>query len=425
MPKPVKPPKPPKPGDDDNVINGTRGDDVLTATSENDIINGKSGNDILIYNLGVNAGDTDTFDGGRDSDTVRFEINLDNATEADQLLNIQDAFANEIFDLSGPTNGVVGLTLDSVENLQFELAANVNENDPLAITVANPGENIQLTSGNAGLITIDANLGTITYQADGHDYLSPGDTGQDTFTYEVRDAQGEVLSTATVNVSVLGVNDPPMDITGYYGNVWEDSAPQNFSFISADIDKDILDQQTFTLVDPPAEGSVVNNGDGTFTFDPGTDFQDLDPGETREATFTYTETDVHGATSGLCTAVISVFGVGENTPPVINGDTEGSVYEDGALITNGNLFVYDPDPADNPFFVPGIQPGDYGNFIVDQNGQWVYTLDNELAQPLNSGETVNEVFTVEAQSGSDIVTEDVTITIYGEDEVDNPIDVIK
>ena len=40
---------------------------------------------------------------------------------------------------------------------------------------------------------------------------------------------------------------------------------------------------------------MVNNNDGTFTFDPGTDFQDLALGETRDVTFTYTATDDSGA----------------------------------------------------------------------------------------------------------------------------------
>ena len=54
---------------------------------------------------------------------------------------------------------------------------------------------------------------------------------------------------------------------------------------------------TYAILVGPVEGSVVNNNDGTFTFDPDSDFEDLNSGETRDATFTYKATDSHAADS--------------------------------------------------------------------------------------------------------------------------------
>ena len=39
------------------------------------------------------------------------------------------------------------------------------------------------------------------------------------------------------------------------------------------------------------------NADGSFSFDPGSDFQDLAAGETQDVTFAYTVTDPSGASS--------------------------------------------------------------------------------------------------------------------------------
>ncbi|MCP4876523.1 MAG: hypothetical protein GY896_13765, partial [Gammaproteobacteria bacterium] len=90
-------------------------------------------------------------------------------------------------------------------------------------------------------------------------------------------------------------------------------------------DADITDTHTFAITSAPAEGSVINNNDGSFTFDPGTDFQDLAAGETRDVTFTYTATDDSGAgndTSAPQTVTVTV--TGTNDGPVIDLDSDNS-----------------------------------------------------------------------------------------------------
>ena len=64
------------------------------------------------------------------------------------------------------------------------------------------------------------------------------------------------------------------------------------SFVVDDVDD--TDLHTFDITNAPAEGSVANNGNGTFTFDPGADFQDLAEGETRVVSFDYKATDDSG-----------------------------------------------------------------------------------------------------------------------------------
>ena len=83
----------------------------------------------------------------------------------------------------------------------------------------------------------------------------------------------------------------------------------------------------------PSEGSVVNNNDGTFTFDPGTDFQDLALGETRDVTFTYTATDDSGAGNATSTtATVTVTVTGTNDTPTVSNVAVNAT-EDGATVT--------------------------------------------------------------------------------------------
>src|SRR5439155_1092520 len=61
-------------------------------------------------------------------------------------------------------------------------------------------------------------------------------------------------------------------------------------------------------------GSVVFNNDGTYTFTPGTDFDALAVGASRNVSFTYTATDNDGGVSAAKTVTITV--TGTNDVPV-------------------------------------------------------------------------------------------------------------
>ena len=115
----------------------------------------------------------------------------------------------------------------------------------------------------------------------------------------------------TVTVIVTGTNDQPVasDISI---NAAEDGNSITTSFSQTDADSS--DTHTFSITSPPAEGSVTNNNDGTLTFNPGSDFQDLADGETRQVSFQYTATDNSGSsnsTSAPATVTVIVTGKAE------------------------------------------------------------------------------------------------------------------
>uniref|UniRef100_UPI0026096432 Ig-like domain-containing protein n=1 Tax=Brevundimonas sp. TaxID=1871086 RepID=UPI0026096432 len=133
------------------------------------------------------------------------------------------------------------------------------------------------------------------------------------------DGNGQLDFTRT---SLVGVNaswDAEFVRIGGGTGAFEDGPAITGAFDGDDVDSDDDgDSLTYTITSAPAEGTVVNNGDGTFSFSPGSDFQDLGRGETRTVTFTYTATDSRGAVSSPATVTLTV--AGTNDGPVARVD---------------------------------------------------------------------------------------------------------
>ena len=81
----------------------------------------------------------------------------------------------------------------------------------------------------------------------------------------------------------------------------EEDEPKTFNFAVGDIDNQ--DTHTLIILNQPIKGSVVNNNDRTFTFDPLSDFQYLKVGQSETLTFEYYATGNSGDSN---TATISV-----------------------------------------------------------------------------------------------------------------------
>ncbi|MDH3596587.1 MAG: cadherin-like domain-containing protein [Rhodospirillales bacterium] len=86
-----------------------------------------------------------------------------------------------------------------------------------------------------------------------------------------------------------------------------------------DRDHEMTDGQvnnlTYAVLKQPTLGWVTNNGDGTFSFDPGTDFRDLGAGETRQVSFNYQASDGWGGTEAAC-AIVTVTGAADGGPAI-------------------------------------------------------------------------------------------------------------
>uniref|UniRef100_UPI0030C6A83F Ig-like domain-containing protein n=1 Tax=Aurantiacibacter hainanensis TaxID=3076114 RepID=UPI0030C6A83F len=195
----------------------------------------------------------------------------------------------------------------------------------------------------------------------------------------------------------------------------EDGLAVTAQFAGDDVDSDDdRGSLTYKVLTDPAEGTVINHGDGTFDFDPGSDFQDLALGESRTVTFTYEATDQHGATSGVGTVSIDV--AGRNDAPVVT-EIAVSADEDGPSVTLSGSFT-DVDTSDTHTWVLNTS-GTAGSVINNADGTYSYD-SNGAFEYLAAGETATDTFqygVTDSSGATSFATATVTVTGQNDDPV--------
>ncbi len=178
-------------------------------------------------------------------------------------------------------------------------------------------------SGRTGELTVSPN-GTFSFDPRGNfDSLAEGESSQVTFTYRASDGDTEngLSNEATVTITITGVNDAPTAANVAVAAT-ENGPTVDNNFGGTDADDGETASLIYNITSLPAEGAVTNNNDGSFTFDPGDDFQDLAEGITREVTFDYTATDAQAAVSDAAIATITITGVND-APAFDLNNTDG------------------------------------------------------------------------------------------------------
>src|SRR5690606_2010369 len=124
----------------------------------------------------------------------------------------------------------------------------------------------------------------------------------------------------------------------------EDGTAVTTTILTSDPDSDNdASDLIYLITENPAEGAVVSNGDGTFTFDPGAAFQDLSAGQTRTVTFSYSATDAHGVSS---TGTVTVTVTGVNDAPSVTGSLSLNALKGGSPVITDNVNGMDIDQGD-------------------------------------------------------------------------------
>ncbi|MBX9712698.1 MAG: retention module-containing protein, partial [Pseudomonadaceae bacterium] len=104
----------------------------------------------------------------------------------------------------------------------------------------------------------------------------------------------------------------------------------------------------YTLISDTSAGSLTFNSNGSYSFNPGSDFDDLAVGTTRQVTFSYNATDDNDAVSAPATVTITI--TGRNDAPVSSNlalTTDEDVSVSGAISAN------DPDGDTLSYIVTG------------------------------------------------------------------------
>jgi Ca2+-binding RTX toxin-like protein len=342
----------------DNVIDAGAGDDTIHYSGGNDTIMGQDGNDTIIIHSGRN-GDVVNVDGGSGVNKIDVsafdanDVNDDGSTLSVNLGNNESFtihYTNidsiEMANASPPPPPNLGPDAvdDSYNTTEDNAVTTGNvlgndtdpENDALSIT--------GFTQGANGTV-VNNNDGTFTYTPDA-DFA-----GTDSFTYTVDDGNGGT-DTATVTVNVAAQNDGPDAVDDSY-NTTEDNAVTTGNVLGNDTDPE-NDALTITGFTQGANGTVVNNNDGTFTYTPDADFAGTD-------SFTYTVDDGNGGTDTATVTVNVAADPANNTPAGGQGPQPSpvspvSVDPDDVSGPQVDVDPHDPTEEHNPL-AGGDEPG--------------------------------------------------------------------
>ncbi|QZZ21474.1 tandem-95 repeat protein [Leptothermofonsia sichuanensis E412] len=258
----------------------------------------------------------------------------------------------------------------------------------------------QLVSGpsNAATFVLNPN-GTFTYTP------IANFNGTDSFTYIARDSAGAASNTATVFLSIIPVNDPPIaNPDGIYRAATNTplTVQANVGVLQNDIDVDGPVLNAVAGVSTTANGGTVTlNADGSFVYNPAPGFNGID-------TFTYQATDTL-LTSNIATVTLSV---SPNAAPIATNDSN-PLYRTAPsvplTITSVNSVLQNDLDEDGPpplSAVAGVSTTASGGTVtLNADGSFIYTPVPGFTGP-------TDTFTYQATDGlaiSNLAT--VTISV--------------
>ncbi|MDP2341296.1 MAG: Ig-like domain-containing protein [Deltaproteobacteria bacterium] len=282
----------------------------------------------------VNADGSFTYTPNADTngaDTFSFRANDPSPSTAAALITVNVAARNDT-----PT----GITASASGNEDSPIGGTLTANDvdgdtPTFALVAQAQDGVVVVNGDGSF--------TYTPRLDFN--------GSDTFTFTASDA---TTTSAVTNaaLTVNAVNDPPSASDGSLAG--DEDGVLSGQLVATDVDNTL----TFALAAPAANGDVVVNPDGSFTFTPDSNFNGTDA-------FTFTATD---GTTTTAPATISLTVASKNDAPTATPATPSGT-EDAVL--SGQLAANDVD-GDPLTFVLGAQ-GANGTAIVNTDGSFTYT----------------------------------------------------
>ncbi|MED4037247.1 tandem-95 repeat protein, partial [Niallia taxi] len=274
-----------------------------------------------------------------------------------------------------PTAKDSSLNVTEDEAASSVVEASDADKDKLTFAIAENGQ-----KGKA--VLTDAETGNFTYTPD------KNANGEDKVVFTVTDGQGEPVK-ATVSISIKAVNDAPTAASDSFTTKEDEKLTigSEKSILANDEDVDNDNLQAI-LVKGPANGLLVLNADGTFTYTPDKDYSGKD-------SFTYKATDGK-LESAEQTVELEVKAVND-TPTADASSIE--LEEDGSF--NGKLTGSDPEGDSLIFSL--VENGSKGTAVItnEQTGAFTYTPSKDangtdsFTFKVNDGNSDSEKATVE------------------------------
>ena len=268
--------------------------------------------------------------------------------------------------------------------------------DPLTVTL--------ISGPTHGTLSLSAN-GTFTYDLDQNYH------GADSFTYGVSDGRGG-FDTATVNITVVSVNDAPSAASmASGGSVDENSANGTVVGVVTATDPDLGDTLTYSLVNNAGGRFAINATTGEITVANGSK---LDYEANTSHTVTVRVSD--GSLSSQTVLTIDVNDV--NEAPGAAGFTGGSAVNENSAngTVVGTVSASDPDLGDTVTYSLSNDAG--GRFAIDPNTGVITVANGGL---LNFETNTSHSITVVASDGSLASSTALTITVNNVNEVPSDI----
>lgn len=310
-------------------------------------------------------------------------------------------------------------------------ATDIDAGDTLSYFLKDKDGNLaDMIETDHGVITIDKDTGAYKYLLnDDHARLNADQTLEEKFTVVAKDDSGNTSSDTSapteIVITIKGDNTPPTaTVTNL--TVTEDSALSDSSQVQ--VVDDVSTGITYgaatsntgplqTVVQGQYGTLTINRdtGEYTYTLNNGLDVvQGLHKGQQLTETFHVTVTDKHGAT---VVEPLDVTIKGTNDAPVLFVDNGLSIAE-GDIAVSGQSMVHDKDADETHTFTStGVAGNDaYGKFVIDANGKYTFTLDNDsdAVKGLSLGQSVDLTYTVTVTDSDGLTdTRDVVITITG------------
>ena len=335
--------------------------DVVTASSPNEgnqvLLNDGSGNFTSVLSLGnsetrgVALGDLDG-----DGDLDAFFANTSN--QPDQVW-FNDGTGNF-------TNS--GQNLGNFSSFQVELGDFDDDSDLDALVVDNArGEIGHLWINNgSGIFTLsDQSFGTSTASFRFGVSVGDLDGDSDIDAFLTNSFPQNAPNQVWLNEPL---NQPPIAEDDFF-TTDEDTLLADINLLGNDSDPD-GDSLSITDIDTTGiQGTLTDNGDGTFDYDPNSQFEDLNAGESATETFSYTVFD--GSDTDTATITITIEGVTDNSPPVAvedNATTAQNTAVDIPVLANDN------DPDFDSLVIDSFTSGENGT--VTQSGDLLTYIPN-------------------------------------------------
>jgi large repetitive protein len=242
-----------------------------------------------------------------------------------------------------------------------------SEDTPLTNSVATNATDADGNLNTASFTTTDSPLhGVIVMNNDGTYTYTPAlnFNGVDSVHYKVCDnGTPSLCDTATVIITINSVNDKP--VAGNDFILTPQGTPVNGVVTGNDSDvDDNLDINSYTEIDAPANGSIVFNDNGSYTFTPNPTFFGTD-------SIHYKVCDL--GTPVLCdtaTLFLNVDFVNHN--PIASNDVETTT-EDNPIVNSVATNVTDEDNNFNPTSFVTIDNPTNGTIVMNNDGTYTYT----------------------------------------------------